>query len=267
MDGKRFVHIFMDKNDEFAARIKRLLDGREKYPWGHAIGLGKGTIDGMTRTGSIPGGETLALISRYENMRIDWLLEGKGTPYYVTACATDEMASEVFHETFMPETWEVTLVIDGDRIAAVLTQPGKYQVKDGKDKDEGHQLYRWIDYTIVEVITGALGHKALSMVRDRWVEQHGVSMVYIVSKDAHTMDLIEEGELGTYRLCYAPDAVLSSRESIVENHPIFTQFMHAADPVVDPDEAELIELFRSMSREGQKAFMKVAAEMSQKKKS
>lgn len=263
MDGKRFMHFYMDKNEAFVARIKRLLDGREKYPWGHAIGLGKGTIDGMTRTGSIPGGETLALISRYENVRIDWLLEGKGTPFYVTMCATDDMAWEVLENILEPETWEVTLVTDGARVAAVMTQPGKYQVKDGKDKDEG-QRYRWIDYTIVEVVAGVLGRRALSTIRNRWVHQNGVSMVYFVSDDAHTMNLIEGGEIGSYRLCYSPDAVLATRERIVDSHPIFTKFMQAADPFTDPTEARLLELFRSMTKEGQDAFLKVA-EMSKKK--
>lgn len=261
MDCKAFVHLFMDKNDGFTDRVKRLLDGRDKYPWGNDLGLGKGVIDGMTRVGNVPGGETLAIIHRCENVRIDWLLEGRGQAFFVTVCATDAAAEEALADLLGEENWRVNIITDGKHIAVVLDQPGAFQVKAGKDANDVQQ-YRWINYTIIEVFTGSIGRATLDLIK----RESATHETRIATTAPTMMNMIQTGQFGTYRLVNAPDAVLSGAEKIDATHPIFNQ----QDPVeIAPatgGEAELLSDYRAMSEENKLAVNQVASAMADYKK-
>lgn len=233
------------------------MDGREKYPWGHSIGLGKGVIDGMTRTGSIPGGDTLSAIHRCENARIDWILDGRGPPYLVNSVTSDDDAKELL-EQLLEERWRITIVTDSDRIALVLDQPGSFDVKDKKN-DDGVQLYRTVPYTIVEIIAGIVGRNTMALV----CTQAKQGTVRFMLTNAAVMTQLGRGRLGTWRLLNAPDAVLAVVEVIDAKHPIFTQGAQADLFPATKDEAALLDHYRALPPEKRLAVEQVATALAE----
>lgn len=238
-------------------RLVLVLCDRKIYPWAQSIGISKGTVDSIKSKGGMPGAEVLRAINRCENVSLEWLLDGRGNPFYVTACASDEDARNVLHELLGPETWEATLVSDGDRYAFVLTQPGAFLVKDQE-----------IRYTIMEVITGAIGPKTVVDIRNRGVHLMGLSGLYYVSVDRETMNKLETGQLGTYRICHSDNAVLKTRTLFLANPELVAKV--EAFRVMDngprtKEEEELLENFRSMSSEGKEAFLKLVETVAAKK--
>lgn len=253
MDCNRKSHIFMHKSETIFDRLHILMDGREKYPWGQSIGLGKGTIDGMTRTGSIPGGDTLAAIRRCENARIDWILDGRGAPYSVSCVTNDEAGAELLDELMVEPDWRITIVTDGLRIALVLDQPGAFEVKDGKDAD-GQQRYKFIAYSILEVLAGNVGRLTMDLVRG-W---KSVSLALVAADD---LSKIERGRVGTWRLLLAPDAMLREAQPIDAKHRIFTGFNQQELFPASPDEAVLLDHYRAMTPENRSAVNQVVTAM------
>lgn len=256
MDCNYFMHIFMDKHATIIDRITALMDGRDKYPWGQSIGLGKGVIDGMTRTGSIPGGDTLSAIRRCENARIDWILDGRGAPYSVSCATSDEVAEELLQD-LLEESWNIYIVTDSQRIALVLAQMGSFDVKDGKT-DVGEQRFRTINHPIIEVIVGHIGRLTMDLVRSRI--EHWVSLELTT---ADVMTQIERGRLGTWRLVLAPDAIVHGTERIDPKHRIFTQFNQQDLFPATKDEAILLDHYRAMTPENRSAVNQVATAMAQ----
>lgn len=249
------MHVFMEKNATIIDRLHLLMDGRDKYPWGQSIGLGKGTIDGMTRTGSMPGGDTLSAIGRCENARIDWVLEGRGAPYSVACVTSDDIAAELLQDYLAEPDWHITIVTDGRRIALVLDQIGSFDVKDGKT-EAGAQQFRTIEYTIIEVIVGNLGRLAMELVRPyQWV-----SLAYITTDE---MTQLERGRMGTWRLLQHPDAVLKDAQRIDAKNTIFSQFNQQELFPATKDEAILLDHYRTMTPENRSAVNQVATAMAQ----
>lgn len=236
----------MKKNAAFIDRIQIILDGRDKYPWGQQIGLGNGVIDNMTRNGVIPGSDSLAIIGRAENARVDWLLDARGSPYYVTLADSDDAALAVLEDLATPETWDATIVSDGVRMAVVLDQPGSYDVKDGKNED-GTLRVRTVAYRIVEVIAGAVGPKTIEQVRKRRELGKGISALYVALVDRAGMERIRCGDVGSYRLFQAPDALLVGRTQAGSDHPFFHGFKMPTATPISQEEAALLDRYRAMS--------------------
>lgn len=233
-----------------AERLTRLVGDRKIYPWAKSIGVSKGTIESIMGKGGMPGAETLGMIQRSENARLDWLLEGRGTPYYVTVCATDQAARSVLQDLLSDEQWEVTAVSDTQRLAFVLSQPGGYDVKD-----------RHFDYTILEVIAGAIGPQSITEVRNRFVHHMGVTGLYYAQIEANQMRQIENGEVGTYHLFGAANAILKSRKPIFEESAVFEKFMRDGEQIVAIEEVELLLNFRALGPGNQLAVKQVIAAM------
>jgi len=250
MDIKTYLHIFMDKHASIVERLLFVMDGRDKYPWGHSIGLGKGVIDGMTRTGSIPGGDTLVAIRKCENARIDWILDGTGEPYITSKVLNDVDALELLEE-LMLETWSIYLLSDQRRKAIVLTRPGSFSVKDGKDGN-GEQQFRWVQYTIVEVIVGAIGTKTMDFLR----RKAKTRQVYFVQLSEQQMTSIERGLIGTYQLS-KNEGILSAPDAISDKHPVFTQTDGQESFDFTKEEIRVIDRLRSMSDDGREAVSRV----------
>jgi len=250
MDYKTYFHLFMDKHASIVDRLLFVMDGRDKYPWGQSIGLGKGVIDGMTRTGSIPGGETLMAIRKCENVRIDWLLEGSGEPYITTKALNDTDAVEYLEE-LMTEKWSLYILTDQLRLAVVLVQSGKFQVKDGKD-DQGEQKYKWIEYPIVEIVVGIFGNKTVGLLQRLAAQQQ----IHLTVATTAEMSALEKGMLGTYQLTKR-DGLLSRGIVIPENHPLFK---HAGQQSLIPysaEEIDMLDSFRAISQEDKQALTRV----------
>ena len=241
----------MIKITAIADRLHFLMDGREKYPWGNSIGLGKGTIDGMTRTGSIPGGDTLGAIHRCENARIDWIIDGRGTPYNVACAASDEAAAELLQEYLETPGWQITIVTDGKRIALLLDQVDSFDVKDGKTED-GEQRFRAIEYAVIELIVGQVGRLAMDLVRPH-------PFVYLAHVDAHAMTELERGRAGTWRLLSSPDAIVKNAQRIDAKDLIYSQFNQQELFPATKDEAVLLDHYRAMAPEHRSALNQLVA--------
>ena len=259
MDCNSFIHIFMHKFASITARLHFIMDGRDKYPWGQAIGLGKGTIDGMTRGGSTPGGETLSAISRYENARVDWILDGRGTPYNITCVTSDEDGAELLDDYFNENpNWNPTVLTDGKRIAVVLDVPAVYYVKDGKD-DEGAPLFREIRYFAMEIIVGAIGALAVSMTKAHSLPDR----MALVRTSPEIMKLVTRGGVGTWRMLHAPDAIIREEEYIGSNDPFLAQFNQQEAFPTSPDEAILLDHYRAMAPNDRSAVNQIVTTMAQ----
>lgn len=68
--------------NNFVKNVEYLLHDRKFHPWGASLGVSKGSVDSMKK-GVIPGGEILRNICRLENVNLNWLTSGKGTPFIV----------------------------------------------------------------------------------------------------------------------------------------------------------------------------------------
>ena len=259
MDCNSFIHIFMHKFASITARLHFIMDGRDKYPWGQAIGLGKGTIDGMTRGGSTPGGETLSAISRYENARVDWILDGRGTPYNITCVTSDEDGAELLDDYFNENpSWNPTFLTDGKRIAVVLDVPAVYYVKDGKD-EEGAPLFREVRYFAMEIIVGAIGALSVAMTK---AHSHPDRMA-LVRTSPEIMKLVTRGGVGTWRMLQAPDAIIREEEYIGSNDPFLAQFNQQEAFPTSPDEAILLDHYRAMAPNDRSAVNQIVTTMAQ----
>ena len=235
------------------------MDGRDKYPWGHAIGLGKGTIDGMTRGGSTPGGDTLSAIARYENARVDWILDGRGSPYNVTCAPSDEDAAELLDELLEQNPlWSPTVLTDGKRIAVLLDAAASYQVKDGKE-DDGTPRFREIRYFAIEVIVGTIGTLTMEVVKGHSLPDN----VALVRTSEEKMKQVTRGAVGTWRLLSAPDAIVQGEEYIGAADPFLAQFNQQEAFPTSPDEAILLDHYRAMATPDRSAVNQIVTTMAQ----
>jgi hypothetical protein len=237
-------------------RITQVLDGRKIYPWAKAIGISKGSIEAIMKLGGMPGADVLTALRRSENVRLEWILEGRGSPFAVTVCATDAEAAELLVDMTRTETWSLTVVWDTSRVALVLEQPGSYGVKDGKD-DKDRQLYREVPYRIADILVGRVGIGAITIAR----ALAGEGDVGLVIVESVVMTLLQRGELGTYRIWDAPDALMAKRQRIDDKHPILSEFIHQMPTLETKDEVELVTYYRSMSPENKVAVNQVASAM------
>lgn len=259
VDCNLFIHIFMQKHASIVERLHFLMDGRDKYPWGQAIGLGKGTIDGMTRGGSTPGGDTLSVIARYENARVDWILDGRGTPYNISCVTSDEDAAELLDELLgQNPMWRPTVLTDGKRVALLLDAAASYQVKDGKEED-GTARFREVRYFAIEVIVGAIGALTIELVKGHSLPDH----VALVRTSPENMKQITRGNVGTWRLLNAPDAIVQREEYIGANDPFLAQFNHQEAYPTSPDEAILLDHYRAMAPPDRSAVNQIVTTMAQ----
>ncbi|MBF8176937.1 hypothetical protein [Herminiimonas contaminans] len=234
-------------------RIELLADGRTLYPWAKRIGVNKGSIEKVMKLDGGLSGETLACFHRTENVRTDWLLEGHGAPFYVSARTNDEDAAELLDE-YLEEHWTITLVTDGRRLLIVLSQPGSFDVKDGKDSD-GHQVMRRVEYTIVEVIAAPIGKATITRLK------RGRKTFRVVTTTPERFSAIEKGNVGTYRLFEAPDAILST-DSIEEvDEQFFSRYLQPELFPATPDENALLGNYRTMTPENRLAVAQVANAM------
>lgn len=131
--------------------MKFLLDDRDEYPWGGALGLSHSQIHAMFKKGVLPKGQTLIAIQRRENANISWLLDGMGTPYLVDHCRDDDDCREQVRILQEEPGWSVTIAGDGTRQALILSLPCSYRHASNN---------RPIHYVDLHILTSA-GPKAI----------------------------------------------------------------------------------------------------------
>jgi len=246
----------MTKHASFLDRLQIVMDGREKYPWANSIGLGRGTIDGITRTGSVPGGDALAVIGRCENARIDWLLDGRGTPYRI-ACVTEDIdAAELLQEHIADDQVQrITVITDGERIAIALDQAASFSAKDGKD-ESGQQRHRTVEYRELEVIVGNIGREALEVIR-----YQPAGRLHLVRTTSDVLKRVARGMVGSWRMLNAADAIVGSAVPLKHNDLFFQQFNQQDMFPASRDEAILLDHYRAMQPVDRSALNQVATTM------
>ena len=226
--------------NNLADRIDTMLCGRKIHAWGKAIGLSRSVLQAL-KNGKLPGADKLGPIIRSENLSLSWLLEGIGKPYLINSCGSDEECSELITELLQEQWQRVYLLTDGAQVAAVLTQPGGY------DYSGVNYLY-----TIVEVVCGVLGQQTLSIIQQQVAPQ---SLHYLrISSNA--MRQLTRGQLGTYKLLNAPEALLKQTPS-QEDDTGAAILEHVAEPAtpyhgggeVSSDELATIEDLRQLERD------------------
>jgi hypothetical protein len=173
-------------------RLEWLLNGRKIHKWGANIGLTKTVITRLNQ-GIFPGADKLRPVVRAENVSLTWLLEGKGDKYLVNHCWSDIDCYECL-QAYYDEKWKTHLLVDGFNISIVLTQPGSYDI-------EGVTYL----YTMVEVITGPINDKTLSLI----AQQNNDNNTFFVETSVADMQFLFKGNVGSYGLLHAADAILN----------------------------------------------------------
>lgn len=132
----------------FSARLKLVLGGRKPTPWCENLLIPSGTMSRMFKGDGVPPTyETLAKITRTENVSLSWLLDGIGAMYLIGLVADDaNLAGEVRMRLEDEPLGSIAVLTDGDRAAVVFHQPAQLVERRGP-----------IDYQAVEVLAGPIG--------------------------------------------------------------------------------------------------------------
>lgn len=180
----------MNKIDDegFAGRVNWMLNGRKITPWSKKLGLSAGTVSRMME-GQIPGSDILTAIMRTEHVNLNWLLEGKGTPFMLDAFNDPKAFMSKLGMHASDADYDVYISTDkgSGNAAAIFALPASYSFKK-----------KVIEYTHIEVLLGPL----TKTLRDGIV--HGMLFKRTTPK-YFTMSDIEwhnfaRGQYGTYML-------------------------------------------------------------------
>jgi len=180
------INILENEPGDLVTRLEWSLKGRLKYPFGSAIGLSRGTINRLFSDRFNASSDLLNAIRKYENISIDWLLNGWGEPYVVRHLVADSLGPMLLDAMIdgEPLDWSAYVFSDTDRTALVLRQPSQYYISD-----------RAVEYTQFEVLAGELGPQTYKVL-----ENCQFARRYIVKTNALTLQRLAIGMLGTFDL-------------------------------------------------------------------
>lgn len=178
----------------FEERLNYVLQDRKQTPWGQSLGFTSTSISSMFK-GHIPGPEFLYAIRRAENVNLNWLLTGEGTPYIADYFQSAEALCDYVVAMLEDESWQVFVFSDNETAGVVLSQPGQYEFK-GKR----------IDYTILHILVGPGNDSLIGVLKTH--KKNGKSVLIPMLTDKE-MQLITSGSLGTYQLFHAVNPVLN----------------------------------------------------------
>ena len=221
---------------DFLSRINFIIGDRRAYPWGEAIGIGRGVVQRI-RDGVVPGGEALAAITRSENASLSWLLAGTGRPFLVGCCPTDAECADQVDALLEEPGWTVYFITDGQAAVLVLTQPAQFEVRD-----------RPIDYTAVEVLAGPIGPETSARLRA------GDHPVHQVQTSPRQVADLAAGRVGTYALT-AEGGLL---ERAKPGPPQLGDQAAEAAPAYGDQEGELRKIYRALRPEHQTVALATA---------
>lgn len=228
----------------FISRLLFILGERDRYPWGDALGLTRGTINRIS-SGHVPGPEILGAISRSENVSLSWLLEGVGVPYRVARCQSDTEACALLTQHLNDEPgWAIHLIACEPAFAVVLTNP--CQIVSGN---------KTVDYFCVEIISGAGPDTVRVALEAR--TSNPVRRLRMSSKDLQRLSTGWMGNLELLGWRNTP-GVLAQAKPVVDSPPDLA-LLHVADPRpaygIPVDERELLDLYRELPEPKKKAVL------------
>lgn len=156
--------------------------------WAKAAGVDRNALDRALKGKSIST-ETIIRLCRAENMRMDWLMTDKGTPFYVTSFVSDaEMAEELLmHYGDCGDEWSLTVVADRDTLApaaVILIMPAADETEKGL-----------VTYSLLEILVGPIEELTWQViVKPAWKATYQWLMT------ASALEALKAGQLGTYQL-------------------------------------------------------------------
>lgn len=220
----------------FEARLNFVLKNRKKTPWGKLLGLTSTSISSMFK-GHTPGPEFLNAIGRAENVNLNWLLTGNGTPYIVNHYLLARDLHNQLVCMLEDEKWVTYVCLLEECTIVVLSQPGQYDFKG-----------TWIDYTILEVIVGQGSEELAKWLRNR----SSCSEILIPNLIPSDIIAIANGTIGTYQLLNAEHALLANNHiardlelqyfpKTVVSEPVNLALMRAVIRIVENCENEVGE--------------------------
>lgn len=170
----------------FASRLSSLISPRRRTPWGANLLIPSGTMTRMfTGDGIPPTYETLQKIARTENVNLSWLLGERVPRYNIAHCGPDDVLADELHARLSEESsWQVSMLISTRHAIFVLSQPAQIEEKRGV-----------IDYTAVEVLTGAVGDTSAWEILGSPDRLHAAVFI-----DEHPMAAALQHGVGTFQL-------------------------------------------------------------------
>lgn len=196
----------------FEERLNFVLKDRKQTPWGKSLGFTGASISHIFSGGRIPGPEFLNAIRRAENVNLNWLLTGEGSPYIVDYCQSADELSDYVSAMLHDEPWVVYVCSHVDTTCLVLTQPGAYEFK-GK----------FVDYNMIHVLVGP-GDDVLANVLNDHNSDGGAVFVPFMT-DNERKDLMA-GKIGTYELLGGLEPLLNPHK--VGSHISDIEFTEAS---------------------------------------
>lgn len=131
--------------------------------------------------------EVLLRVMRLEGFRHEWLFHGQGTPFPVGYYRRDLDARERLESLLVDMAgWHVYLVTDRAIFCVVLIAPAWSEVQGGHS----------YEYTVWEVIGGAVGRQTLGAVR-KLLGRYAIYVVVVATGD---LLRLVNGQVGTYEL-------------------------------------------------------------------
>jgi hypothetical protein len=214
-------------NQSFLERINEILSGRDKHPWGRAVGLKGSRIQSIFR-GRIPTADALERIRRVEGVCLDWLITGEG-PRYCVQQGDDRATAGAVRQ--MPAGWRLYLVTapeTGGEVALVATRRVRQPVEEDVTAI----------YTAVEIHARA-GYATLSEMHDR-------DGVWALTVDTGTLGRLRAGEIGPYALVGDEERPGLLAEAETASARLLYQVAQRAGRYTDqpPDEEALLRAWR-----------------------
>lgn len=183
------MHIAISGATTFLSRLRLLLAGRNKHPWGESLGLSSGMISRMFE-GHVPNTEILTAICRVEGCSLHWLLLGEGMPFPVTPWNSDAEAAAHLKTVLANEPSEFTIYV------LSVTMAGPFGVVLTRPRRITRPSKRVVNYTEVHIYTGAIGELTLKRVR----AVQDSTQLWRVQTSADQLERLMRGEVGTWQL-------------------------------------------------------------------
>lgn len=181
----------------FDERLAMLAGGRKPYPWLMGLGWTTNTI-AKARKGSIPGETNLENLARAENVKLAWLIEGKGGNPFVVHWTTSREALDRQVKEALDEPWEHVFPVSdqGGLRALVVSQPG-----------QAHKRHITIEFTSCKVIGGVFTWWAIDAIKG-WSQAHP-DRVHPHRVSRQIAGAIACGNVGTWGMLDSPESLLS----------------------------------------------------------
>ncbi|MGR8931923.1 MAG: hypothetical protein ACU836_14920 [Gammaproteobacteria bacterium] len=233
------IHKFMSVSD----RLAWLKGKRPVAVWERETGIARGNLDRALKDGKLSE-ENIRKLCRVENMRSDWLLIGRGTPFYVAEFVSDQAFADALLNYFADEgqRWTLTVIrrkSNGMPCVVALTMPTSNQT--ANDRQPSAQM-------TVELLSGPIGVETSKVVcRPDWGRVQGLGL------DDDIVRRMQCGEVGTYELLFSPGYLLQASDldskvlaAISEGVAVGEQKNGYVIPLT-PDERSMLNRYRALS--------------------